>query len=148
VIAARYEPAERVVRPCQPTGTAGAPGTPSPTGQPGTGSPTGGATASPTVPPPDGGARFTRCETLRQAGGGTLTIEEMRSPGSPNSSPGIPLVSRVVALWRSDGAVLTVIADNRYVGEAPPSRQPPLTVTEMVALVKSSGLQLYIPPRR
>jgi hypothetical protein len=148
VITARNEPAERVVRPCHPAGTASASASGTPTGQPGTGSPTGGATASPTVPPPNGGSRFTNCGMLPQAGGGTLTVEELRSPGSPNTSPGIPLVSRVVAFWRPDGTVVTVVADNRYVGEAPPSRQPPLTITEMVALVKSSGLQLYIPPRR
>jgi hypothetical protein len=97
---------------------------------------------------PDRGQTFTICRTQPQPGGGTLTIEESRWPGGPSSSRGFPAVSRTVALWRPDGTVVTVIADNRDVSDTPPAAQPPMTIDEMVALVKSPGLQLHIPHPR
>jgi hypothetical protein len=151
VTTARNRPAEPVARPCRPPDTGLAsklPPSPTATGGPTTG-PTrsSGKPSHPTPTRTPSGPRFTRCETRTVAGGAKLTIEEQRDPTMNPSN--VPFISRIVALWRTDGTVITVVADNRFVMEDQhPVAQPPLTIDEMIALVSDPGLQLHIPPAR
>jgi len=161
VVLERNTPAEPVAKPCVPAdgtiaqknGTATAP---RPSGAAGNGQANASAQADPgrqtgaSSPPPStgpAGDKYVRCETRPLAGGAKLTIEELR--GAQLSPSEDRYVSRTVRLWRPDGTVTSVTADNRLVEDGQHSAaQPPLTVNEMIALVQNRDLQLYLPPAR